>query len=168
MISGKNQKTLSSSYKEVETYQSEYLRELNALSKIFITLSVAMIGLALSVLVPSLKQKVAANWFAATWLLLLATALLGFAQIYSFSRRFKAKAEYLHGCMMSDVIVQIKGSNEKLDKFLFKSDQAEKTFDLAYKWCVGLVVAQATSLFIAFLCLSVFVYKNFVVSLPVP
>lgn len=168
MNSEKNQKTLSSSYAEIETYQNKYLDELNALSKIFITLSVAILGLTLSVLVPALKEKVAPNWFVGTWILLLITAIIGFAEIYSFSRRFKDKAEYLHGCMMSDVIVELKGSDEKLNEFLFKSDQAKKNFDLAYNWCVGLVAAQAASLFLAFLCLSVFVYKNFVVSLPVP
>ena len=168
MNSDKNQKTLSSSYEEIETYQNKYLYELNALSKIFITLSVAILGLTLSVLVPALQRKVAPNWFIVTWILLLITAILGFVAIYSFSRRFKAKADYLHGCMMSDVILELKASDEKLNEFCFKSDQAKKKFDLAYNWCVGLVAAQATSLFIAFLCLSVFVYKNLVVSLPVP
>lgn len=167
-MSEKKQKTLSSTYEEIETYQSEYLRELNALSKIFITLSIAMLGLTLSVLIPSLKEKVATNWFSATWLFLVITAMLGFLEIYSFSRRFKARAEYLHGCMMTDVILQLKSSDEKLDEFLSKSDQAKRISELTYKWCVGLVAGQAISMFLGFLCFSVFIYKNFIVTLPVP
>lgn len=167
-MSEKKQKTISSDYEEIETYQSEYLGELNALSKIFITLSIAMLGLTLSVLIPSLKEKVATIWFSATWFLLVVTAMLGFFEIYSFSRRFKAKAEYLHGCMMTDVILQLKGSDEKLDEFLSKSDQAKRNSDLTYKWCVLLVAAQAISMFLAFLCFSVFIYENFIVTLPVP
>ena len=160
MISEKNQKTLSSSYEKIETYHNKYLDELTALSKIFITLSVAILGLTLSVLVPALKEKVAPNWFVVTWMLLVITAILGFAEIYSFSRRFKAKAEYLHGCMMSDVILEFKGSDETLKEFLSKSDQAKKNFDLTYNWCVGLVAGQAASLLLAFLCLSVFVKRG--------
>lgn len=167
-MSEKKPKNLSSSYEEIETYQSAYLGELNALSKIFITLSFAMLGLTLSVLVPSLEKKVAINWFSATWFLLVVTAMLGFFEIYSFSRRFKARAEYLHGFMMTDVILQLKGSDEKLDEFLSKSDQAQIISDLTYKWCVGLVAGQAIFMFLAFLCFSVFIYKNFIVNLPVP
>ena len=127
-----------------------------------------MLGLTLSVLVPALKQKIAQNWFVATWILLLLTAILGFAVIYSFSKRFKAKAEYLHGCMMSDVTIDLKGSDEKLNEFCQRTYQAEKKFNLAFNLCVWLVAGQAVSILTAFLCLSVFVYKNFVINLPIP
>lgn len=167
MSSEYSQKSLSSNHDEVEKYQNYYLRELNALSKIFITLSVAILGLTLSVLGPVLSQKIAGNWFLYTWFLLLLTAILGFFEIYSFSKRFRAKAEYLHGCMMADAIIELKGSDEKLEDFLNKVHNANDVFDRSYNWCVRIVAFQAFTLLGGIICLSTFVYKNFVIYFPV-
>ena len=52
---------MPSTYDEIEVLQYEYLRELNGLSKIFISLSVAILGLTLSVLGPKLKQQLSLN-----------------------------------------------------------------------------------------------------------
>lgn len=153
---------LSSSYDEIEELQNEYLRELNRLTKIFISLSIAILGLTLSIFGPKLNQQVALYWIASSWLFLLTTAPIGFVQIYFFSRRFKSKAEYLHGCMMSDVIVQSDGSDEKLDEFLYQSDKAKKKFDRSYKWCVCLVLAQGMLLLFSFVFFGFFIYVNFI------
>lgn len=164
----KNQKKLSSNYDEIESYHNRYLGELVSLSKLFITLSVAILGLALTVLAPALKEKIAPNWFIATYIFLIITICLGFGVIFFFSRRFKAKADYLYGCMMEDIAIDLKRPDDILEEFSIKSNLANEKFKSSYRWSVALVAAQTISLFVAFMCLSFFVYKNFLINLPNP
>ena len=126
---------LSSSYSEIEEFQNKYLHELNGLSKIFISLSIAILGISLSLIGPRLDQQRALPWIVATWISLLVTAIIGFLQIYLFSRRFSFKADYLHACMISDIIVQTNGSDDKLEQFISKSDKAKRKFKRGNTWC---------------------------------
>lgn len=141
---------------------TEYLRELNGLSKIFATLSFAILGLLLSFLAPRLNNLPGTHWVVATWFSLIATAFLGFIQIYAFSKRFRSRAEYLHGCLISDVIVQTGGSDEKLEEFLWRSDQADRRFKHGAIWCQALVLGQAVCLLSAIGFLTVFAWNCFV------
>jgi hypothetical protein len=140
----------------------EYLREINGLSKIFITLSFAILGLLLSFIAPRLGELPSVHWVVATWFALLAAAAVGFIQIYAFARRFRSRAEYLHACLISDVIVQTGGSDAKLEDFCWRSDQADRRFKHGAVWCQVLVLAQALFLFSAIGFLTVFAWNCFV------
>lgn len=82
-------------YDRVDALRTDYVRELSGLSKIFIAISSAMLGLTLAPLAPDLFTKVGVRWLVWTWIALAITAALGFVQVFFFSSRFKAKADYL-------------------------------------------------------------------------
>jgi hypothetical protein len=153
-------KGLSSSYSEIEELQNNCLREWNGLSKVFISLSIAFLVLTLSLIGPRLSQQHALHWIVAMWFSLVTIAIIGFLQIYMFSKRFRPKAEHLHACMIADVIVQTKGSEKKLNEFLLKSDEADGQFKRSYKWCVGIVLAQGIIQVLSFIFFGLFVRMN--------
>lgn len=160
--------TLTSTYTEIERLENEYLARLDGLSKIFISLSAAILGLTLSLIGLKLRQQQGIPWILATWISLLITAVCGFLQVYSFSRRFREKANYLHACLMSDAVLDLEAAsgklqdpNKKLDEFLQKSHQADERFKKAYKWCVRSVLAQVIFLLLSFVLFAVFIWVNF-------
>jgi hypothetical protein len=157
----KSRNGLSQSYAEIEGMQNEYLRQLDGLSKIFISLSAAILGLTLSLIGLKLRQQQGITWIVATWVSLLMTALAGFFQVYSLSKRFRHKAEYLHACLLTDAVVETQGSEEKLNEFIWKSDQADKRFKRSYYWCAGSVLAQGIFLLLSFLFFGMFIWVNF-------
>ena len=161
MSTQEGSKGLSSRYSEIEGLRNNYLRESNGLSKIFISLSIAILGLTLSLIGPKLNQQHALHWIVATWLSLVTIAIIGFLQIYAFSKRFLSKAEYLHALMIADNIVETKGSQEKLDEFLWKSDEAERKFERSYNWCIRLVLVQGALQLLSFIFFGLFLWINF-------
>lgn len=161
MDKDKSRSNLSQSYAEIEGMQNEYLRQLDSLSKIFISLSAAILGLTLSLIGLKLRQQQGIPWIVATWISLLVTAFGGFFQVYSLSRRFRHKAEYLHASLLTDAVLQTQGSEDKLNEFIWKSDQADKRFRRSYYWCAGSVLAQAVFLFLSFLFFGMFIWVNY-------
>ena len=89
------------------------------------------------------------------------TTFTGFFQVYSLSNRFRHKAEYLQACLLTDTILQVKGSDEKLQEFMAKSDQANKGFRRSYYWCTGSVLMQGILLLLSFLFFGMFIWVNF-------
>jgi hypothetical protein len=148
-------------FDKIDALRTDYLRELTALAKIFITISTAMLGLTLSPLAPGLFMKVGAKWLVMTWVALAATAIFGFIQVFFFSSRFKAKADYLWTSQLVDLLVRIQGSDNKLDDFLQKSDRHKRRYDHQYKLCVILLVVQGFAFLSAFSFLAIFMWTNF-------
>jgi len=161
MAKEKSRNDLTQAYAEIEGFQNEYLHQLDGLSKIFISLSTAILGLTLSLIGLKLRQQQGIPWIIATWISLLMTALCGFFQVYSFSKRFRHKAEYLHACLITDAVLHTKGSDEKLDEFIWQSHQADKHFQRSYKWCTGSVLAQGIFLLLSFIFFGFFIWVNF-------
>ena len=152
---------LTQKYAQIEGLQNEYLRQLDGLSKIFISLSTAILGLTLSLIGLKLRQHQGIPWIIATWISLLMTALCGFLQVYSFSKRFRHKAEYLHACLLTDTVLQTKGSDDKLDEFIWNTHQADDHFRRSYYWCAGSVLAQGIFLLLSFIFFGLFIWVNF-------
>jgi len=90
------------------------------------------------------------------------TSFIGFFQVYSLSNRFRQKAKYLRSCLITDTILQLKGSNEKLEEFISKSHHADTRFQRSYYWCSVSVLAQAIFLLLSFLFFGMFIWVNFV------
>jgi hypothetical protein len=157
----KSGSALTQKYTEIEGLQNEYLRQLDGLSKIFISLSTAILGLTLSLIGLKLRQYQGIPLIIATWISLLMTALGGFIQVYSFSKRFRHKADYLHACLLTDTVLETKGSDEKLDEFIWKTHQADEQFRKNYYWCTGSVLAQGIFLLLSFIFFGLFIWANF-------
>jgi len=148
-------------FDKIDALRTEYLRELTALAKIFITISTAMLGLTLAPLASNLFVRIAARWLLPTWIALATTAVLGFIQVFFFSNRFEAKADYLWTSQLVNLLVRIHGSDQKLDEFLRKSDSHMRRYERQYKLCVILLVVQGFALLSAFTFLAVFMWTNF-------
>jgi hypothetical protein len=148
-------------FDKIDALRTDYLRELTALAKIFITISTAMLGLTLAPLAPNLFMKVGAQWLVMTWAALVATALLGFIQVFFFSSRFKARADYLWTSQLTDLLARIQGSDKKLDEFLQKSDRYRRRYDRQHTLCVILLLSQGIALLTAFSFLAIFMWTNF-------
>ena len=148
-------------FDKIDGLRTDYIRELSGLSKIFVTISTALLGLTLAPLAPDLFTKVGLKWLMATWIVLAITATLGFMQIFFFASRFKARADYLWACTMTDVVVQTHGSDEKLDEFLNQGDRFKRRYDLQFKISVALIVGEAVALLTAFGLLARFMWLNF-------
>lgn len=93
------------------------------------------------------------------WLLLFAGAVLGFIQLFTFSTRFKSRADYVWASHLVDTLVALRASDDQLNEFLSKSDQHKSWYDRKYKICLALVVGQAVCLFAAFAVLGVSMYR---------
>lgn len=146
---------------KIDALRTDYVRELTGLSKIFITISSAMLGLTLAPFVPDFFFKGGTRWLVCTWIALALTAALGFIQVFFFSSRFKAKADYLWTCQLTDVVLELRGSDEEIEKFSDKADRYKQRYDRQYKLCVAFVVAQGVTLFAAFGFLATFIWMNF-------
>lgn len=162
MDKDKSSNSFSISYAEIEGMQNEFLRQMDSLSKIFISLSAAILGLTLSLIGLKLHQQQGIPWIVATWISLLMTTFVGFFQVYSLSNRFRHKAEYLKASLLTDTILKLKGSDEKLNEFISKSHQANTRFRRSYYWCAGSVLMQGICLLLSFLFFGVFIWVNFV------
>jgi hypothetical protein len=145
---------------EIDALRTDYLRELSSLSKIFITISSAMLGLTLAPVAPDLSTKVGVIWLVLTWTALAVTAVLGFVQIFFFSSRFKAKADYLWTSHLTDVVLQFGGSDERVEEFSGKADRYKERYDRQYKLCVAFLFMQGVALFTAFGFLATFIWVN--------
>ncbi len=152
---------------DIESYHDDYLKELTSLSKIFITLSIAIMGFTLSFIGPGLREKIAICWITYAWLFMGLTMLFGFLLVYFYSKIFKAKADYLHESLMFDVAESFKSSQEKRDQIRKSGNEAYKKYERFRKWVVGLIAAQAVSIFLSLIFLAIFIYKNFILKLPV-
>ncbi len=137
---------------EIDRLRTDHLRELTGLAKIFVTISSAMLGLTLAPLAPNVFAKVGLGWLVATWIALGTTATLGFVQIFFFSARFKARADYLWASHLTDVVVQTHGSDEKIDEFSNRADRYNRRYERQYKACTALILAQGLVLLTAFAC----------------
>jgi len=148
---------------EIEKWQAEYFRELNGLSKIFISISIALIGLIVSVLIPNISGKTVATsnlWVSCLFLSL--TAISGFIELYMFASRFSNMSSLLRNYMMTDIVVQSKGSDEKLEEFLCRSDMDKNKIKKKERTSKILILVQFICLLLSFLFLASFVYRNFI------
>ena len=152
---------------EVESYHDDYLKEFTSLSKIFITLSIALIGFTLSFIGPGLRERIDICWIIYAWLFLGLTMLLGFLLIYFSSKIFKAKADYLHENLMFDVAERFESSQKERDQIRKSGNEAYKKYERFRKWIGGLIAAQAVSIFLSLVFLAIFIYRNFIMKLPV-
>lgn|SRR5262245_33551871 len=148
-------------FEQVDGLRTDYIRELSGLSKIFVTISTALLGLTLAPLAPDLFTKVGLKWLMATWIALAITATFGFMQIFFFAARFKARADYLWASTMTDVVLQSHGSDQKLDEFMNQSDRFKRRYDRQFRISVALIVGQAVGLLTAFGLLARFMWLNF-------
>lgn len=137
-------------YDKVEGLETNYLREIISLSKIFITLSIAMLGLSMTKAGPNISSASGTIWILSTWLCLIFSAILGFMGIFFFSRRFKNKADYLQNSYYVDVALQLENTEDKFEQFMGKSRIAKDRFDQQYKRCVLSILCQALLLLVAF------------------
>lgn len=144
----------------IEDLQTDYLREITSLSKIFITLSIAILGLSMSQSSPGLSNKIGLIWIVSTWISLILSAMFGFLEIFFFSRRFKKNADYIQSSLLVDMIVRIDNSEKKLTEFIGKSEHEKQKFARHYKLCNVFVVCQAVLLLIAFVFWGIFINKN--------
>lgn len=148
-------------YDKIDTLRTDYLRELSSLSRIFVTISSAILGLTLAPLAPDIFPRTGLTWLVCTWVSLAVTTALGLTQIFFFSSRFKVQADYLWASHLTDAVVQFDGTDEKIEEFSKKADRHKKLYDRQYKICVALFVGQTIALFVAFACLAVFMWMNF-------
>ena len=151
----------------VDSYHDDYLKELTSISKIFITLSIAIIAFTLSFIGPDLRERIAINWIIWAWLFLWLTLLLGFLSLYLYSKIFKAKSDYLHESLMFEVAERFESSKEYMDLFRKSGNEAYQKYERFRKWVGGLIIAQAVSLSLSLFFLTIFIYKNFIMKLPV-
>jgi len=146
--------------KRIEDLETEYLKEITSLSKIFITLSIAILGLSMSQSSLDFSKKVGLVWIMSTWICLILSAILGFIGIFFFSRRIKKKADYIQNSMIVDIVMSqqklIANFENKLDEFLGKSEADKKKFDRQYRLCVVSVSFQALLLLFAFILFGIF------------
>lgn len=149
----------------VESHHDDYLKELASISKIFITLSIAIISFTLSFIGPGLRERIAISWIEWAWLFLCLTTLLGFFSIYFYSKIFKAKADYLHELFLFDSAEKFKSSQEEKDKIRKRGNEAYKKYERFRIWVGWMIGAQATSLSFALIFLTIFIYKNFIMKL---
>lgn len=145
----------------IDALRTDHLRELSGLAKVFVTISSAMLGLTLAPLAPDVFAKTGLRWLVATWISLATTATLGFVQLFLFSARFKARADYLWQCLLTDVVVQTGGSDEKLDEFSNQADKYKRRYDRQHRACTVLILAQGVALLLAFSFLAGFIWLNF-------
>jgi hypothetical protein len=89
------------------------------------------------------------------------SAALGFIQIFFFSSRFKARADYLRASHLTDVSVQLDATDEKIEEFSQKADRQKQRYDRQFRLCVAFLLGQAIVLFSAFSSLAVFMWMNF-------
>jgi hypothetical protein len=115
-------KKMLEDHKKIELLETDYLREISSLSKIFITLSIAMLGLSMSKANPYILKSIGNIWIILTWLSLVLSAFSGFMEVFFFSRRFKKKAEYIRSSFLVDIILHVDESKEKLQEFIGKSN----------------------------------------------
>jgi hypothetical protein len=146
-------------FDEVEGLRTDYLRELTALSKMLIALSAGALGLLLSPSGVEVSARAGARAIVAVWVLLSGTGALGFIQVFTFSSRFKSRADYLWACHLVDTLVALRASDEQLNRLLAKSDQHKNWHHRKYRICVLLVLAQGICLVAAFGLLAYPVYR---------
>jgi len=137
-------------FDRIEDLRTEYLRELTGLSKVIIALSAAVLGLLLSPFGIYLSSKAGPRLIIGAWLILAVAAALGFAQMLTFSRRFRSAAEYRWASHIVDTVVQLKGDDKTLNEFLAKSDKHKLSHDRTYRVCFWLNVGEFVCLFIGF------------------
>ena len=143
-------KKLIEDHERIENLETDYLREISSLSKIFITLSIAMLGLSMSKANPGISKSTGNIWIISTWLTLVISAFFGFMEIFFFSRRFKKKADYIQSSLLVDVILHIDQSKAKLQEFFGKSHNDKESIDRHYKWCIFSIIFQTIFLLISF------------------
>ena len=137
-------------FDEIEQLRTDYLRELAGLSKVFIAISTAVLGLILSPFGIELSKYAGMPLLFSTWFVLVSVAILGFFQVFLFSTRFKSRADYVWTSHIVDTIVQLKGSDQKLDEFLAKSDSHKESSERKYHACLALVITEGILLLFAF------------------
>ena len=151
----------------VESYHDNYLKELTSISKISITLSIAIIGFTLSFIGPDLRERIAINWIIWAWLFLWLTMLLGFLSISFYSKIFKTKSDYLHESLMFEAAERFESSQEDRDQIRQSGNEAYKKYERFRIWVGRMIIAQAVSLSLSLFFLTIFIYKNFIMELPV-
>ncbi len=152
-------KKMLEDHEKIELLETAYLSEISSLSKIFITLSIAMLGLSMSKANPYILKSIGNIWIILTWLSLVLSAFSGFMEVFFFSRRFIKKAEYIQSSLLVDVILHVDQSKEKLQEFIGKSNIDKESFDRQYKWCIFSIACQAILLLLAFIFFSIFIWK---------
>jgi hypothetical protein len=143
-----NRESISDVYERIEDLRTDYLRELTGLSKVVIALSAAVLGLLLSPFGIYLSSKAGPRLIFGAWSILAVAAALGFAQMLTFSRRFRSAAEYRWTSHIIDTIVRLNGDEGTLKEFLSKSDKHKLSHDRTYRVCFWLIVGE-------FVCLSI-------------
>jgi hypothetical protein len=146
----KNSDKDSGIFDEIESLRTDYLRELTSLSKMLIALSTAALGLLLSPSGIELGTRAGIRSMVSAWILLSAAAVLGFVQVFTFSSRFKSRADYLWSCHIVDTLVALRAPDEKLNEFLARSDKHKNWHGRKYILCVSLVLTQGVCLAVAF------------------
>lgn len=144
---------------KIELLETDYLREISSLSKIFITLSIAMLGLSMSKANPYILKSIGNSWIILTWLSLVLSFFAGFLEVFFFSRRFKKKAEYIRSSLLVDIIVRVDESQKKLQEFIIESVRDKESFDSHFKWCIFAISFQAFLLLLAFIFFGIFIWK---------
>lgn len=155
-------KKLVADFNKIEDLETDYLSEITSLSKIFISLAIAILGLSMSQSIPDLSKKTGLLWLISTWICLILSAIFGFIEIFFFSRRFKKKADYIQNSLLVAVSksVSFPNSEAKLKEFLTKSNREKEKFDRHYGLCSIFIACQAILLLIAFILFGTFIYKN--------
>jgi hypothetical protein len=148
-------------FDKINELRTDYLRELSGLAKIFITISNAMLGLTLAPFGSNVFAKLGLSWLFFTWFALALTAIAGFLQIVFFSGRLKMQADLLWVDHLTETVVQLGGSDEKIDKLWNQGDHVKRRYDCQYKLCVALIVFQGVAPSLAFVFLAIFMWSNF-------
>ena len=144
---------------KVDQLTTEYLREITSLSKIFITLSIAFLGLTMNYTYLHLPKIAGYEWIICSWLILVCSSIFGFLEIFFFSRRFKKEAEYIDSCLLVDVVARC--DKDKLNDFIDISQKTKRQYGRHYIYCISLVSSQALFLFLAFFLFGMFLWNNF-------
>jgi hypothetical protein len=155
----KNSARESTVFDDVERLRTDYLRELTALSKMLIALSSGALTLLLSPSGIALSIRAGNRVTVIVWILLSGAAVFGFIQVFSFSSRFKSRADYLWACHMVDTLVALQASDEHLSKFLAKSDKHNHGHQRKFIVCVLFILAQGLFLLAAFGLLAYPIYR---------
>jgi hypothetical protein len=147
-------------YDRIENQRTVYLRELGGLSKIFITISSALLGLTLAPLGPNAFTRTGISWLVLTWITLGFSSALGFLHIFFFAVRFKSQAERLRASQLADVSFRLNGPEQRAEELSEQSNRYQRRFERQSKLCVASLVAQALALFTSFGFLAEFVCIN--------
>jgi len=68
---------------------------------------------------------------------------------------------------MFEVAERFESSKEYMDQFRKSGNEAYQKYERFRKWVGGLIIAQAVSLSLSLFFLTIFIYKNFIMKLPV-